>query len=92
MKKNKKIIKIGLSFYKKGYIISVLFIFFSLTPSGNTGGLFIFTLTKGYDTHYGDTPEYYFSEWDLYLANRILHTVRFYHLNKILEVREALLE
>lgn len=49
------------------------------------------TTSRDYYTHYGDTPEYYFLEWDLYLANRRLHTVLFYHLNKILEVNEALL-
>lgn len=46
------------------------------------------TNTRNYYTHIGDVPNYYFKEWSLYLANKRMHTVLFYHLCKRLCIND----
>ncbi|KML00719.1 HEPN domain-containing protein [Bacillus altitudinis] len=49
------------------------------------------TNTRDYYTHIGDVPEYYFKEWELYFANKRMHTVLFYHLCKRLGIGDDIL-
>lgn len=38
------------------------------------------TNSRDYYTHIGDIPPYHFEGWDLYLSNKRMHTILFYHL------------
>jgi ApeA N-terminal domain 1 len=49
------------------------------------------TNTRDYYTHIGDLPVYYFKGWDLYHANKRMHTVLFYQLCKRLGIGEDIL-
>ncbi|TWE03634.1 hypothetical protein FB545_0709 [Peribacillus frigoritolerans] len=49
------------------------------------------TKTRDYYTHNGDVPDYYFKEWNLYFANKRMHTVLFYHLCKRLGIGDDIL-
>lgn len=49
------------------------------------------TNTRDYYTHIGDEPKYHFKGWELYLANKRMHTVLFYNLCKRLGIGESIL-
>lgn len=50
------------------------------------------TKTRDYYTHIGDVPDYYFKGWELYFANKRMHTVLFYHLCKRLGIGDDILQ
>lgn len=49
------------------------------------------TYTRDYYTHIGEIPEYYFKEWELFFANKRMHTVLYYHLCKRLGINDEVL-
>ena len=49
------------------------------------------TITRDYYTHYGEIPDYYFKDLDLYFANEKLHVILYYHFCKNLGVEDDII-
>ncbi|AKE16998.1 ApeA N-terminal domain 1-containing protein [Bacillus cereus] len=49
------------------------------------------TLTRNYYTHYGEKPNYYFKDFDLYFVNSKLQVILFYYFCKRLKIKEDLI-
>ncbi|PHD19260.1 hypothetical protein COF37_24460 [Bacillus wiedmannii] len=49
------------------------------------------TATRDYYTHYGDLPDFYFKETDLYFVNIRLHTILYYYFCKNLGISDDII-